>query len=92
MHGPKALHTAQLRALHASAARQLPRFSQLDPARRTQEIARATGLDLRVLERAQADKARNRGLLAADLELMETARRRLDAREPAASPTPSSAL
>ncbi len=45
MHGPKALHTAQLRALHASAARQLPRFSQLDPARRTQEIARATGLD-----------------------------------------------
>jgi hypothetical protein len=60
MHGPKALHTAQLRALHASAARQLPRFSQLDPARRTQEIARATGLDARVLERAQADKARNR--------------------------------
>lgn len=91
MHGPKALHAAQLRALHASAARQLPRFSQLDPARRTQEIARATGLDAHVLERAQADRARNRGALAADLELIETARRRLDAREPAASPTPSSA-
>lgn len=91
MHGPKALHAAQLRALHASAARQLPRFSQLDPARRTQEIARATGLDAQVLERAQADRARNRGALAADLELIETARRRLDAREPAASPAPSSA-
>ena len=82
MHGPKALHAAQLRALHASAARQLPRYSQLEPARRTAEIARATGLDVRALERAQADRQRNRGLLAADLELLETARRRLDAREP----------
>lgn len=94
MHGPKALHAAQLRALHASAARQLPRFSQLEPARRTREIARATGLDAQLLERAQADRARNRGVLAADLELIETARRRLDAREPlppAVSSTPSSA-
>lgn len=91
MHGPKALHAAQLRALHASAARQLPRFSQLVPAQRTTEIARATGLDVRALERAQADKQRNRGLLAADLELLETARRRLDAREPVPSPVSSSA-
>lgn len=91
MHGPKALHAAQLRALHASAARQLPRFSQLIPAQRTSEIARATGLDARALERAQADRARTRGLLAADLELLETARRRLDAREPAAPPVSSDA-
>jgi hypothetical protein len=98
MHGPKALHAAQLRALHESAARQLPRFSQLEPARRTAEIARITGLDARALDRAQADRARNPAVLAADLELIETARRRLDAREPvpppvssAASPTPSSA-
>ena len=84
MHGPKALHTAQLRALHASAARQLPRYSQLDALRRTAGIARATGLDARALERAQDDKARNPAVLAADLELLETARRRLDAREPAA--------
>ncbi|SDN34433.1 DUF4350 domain-containing protein [Polaromonas sp. JS666] len=91
MHGPKALHTAQLRALHASAARQLPRFSQLEPARRTAEIARATGLDVRALEHAQADRARNRGALAADLELLETARRRLDAREPVPPPVSSAA-
>jgi hypothetical protein len=88
MHGPKALHAAQLRALHESAARQLPRFSQLEPARRTAEIARITGLDARALERAQADRARNPAVLAADLELIETARRRLDAREPAL-PAPS---
>jgi hypothetical protein len=94
MHGPKALHAAQLRALHASAARQLPRFPQLDPLRRTAGIARATGLDARALERAQDDKARNPAVLAADLELLETARRRLDAREPAAPPvsSPSSAI
>ncbi|EJL76801.1 hypothetical protein PMI15_04874 [Polaromonas sp. CF318] len=91
MHGPKALHAAQLRALHASAARQLPRFSQLEPARRTHEIARATGLDAQLLERAQADRARNRGTLAADLELLETARRRLDAREPVPPPVSSTA-
>lgn len=101
-HGPKALHAAQLRALHESAARQLVRFSQLEPARRSAEIARATGLDARALDHAQADKPRNPAVLAADLELIETARRRLDAREPlaapasasvssAASPTPSSA-
>lgn len=91
MHGPKALHTAQLRALHESAARQLPRFSQLDPLRRTAGIARATGLDARALERAQDDKPRNPAVLAADLELLETARRRLDAREPAAPPASSAA-
>ena len=91
MHGPKALHAAQLRALHASAARQVPRFSQLAPAQRTQEIARATGLDTLALERAQADRSRNRGVLAADLELLETARRRLDAREPVNTPVSSAA-
>jgi hypothetical protein len=98
MHGPKALHAAQLRALHASAARQLPRFSQLDALRRTSGIARATGLDARARERAQDDHARNPAVLAADLELLETARRRLDAREAvpltvssSASSTPSSA-
>jgi len=91
MHGPKALHTAQLRALHASAARQVPRFSQLAPAQRTQEMARATGLDALALERAQADRSRNRGVLAADLELLETARRRLDAREPVNTPVSSAA-
>lgn len=91
MHGPKALHTAQLRALHASAARQLPRFSQLEPGRRTREIASATGLDAQLLERAQADRARNRAALAADLELLETARRRLDAREPVPPPASSTA-
>ena len=87
MHGPKALHAAQLRALHAAAARQLPRFLQLDALGRTAGIARATGLDARALERAQDDKARNPAVLAADLELLETARRRLEAREPAASPS-----
>jgi hypothetical protein len=89
-HGPAALHTAQLRALHESAVRQLVRFSQLDPARRNAEIARATGLDARALDRAQADKPRNPAVLAADLELIETARRRLEAREPAAAPAPAS--
>ena len=97
MHGPQALHAAQLRALDASAARQLSLSSQLDPVRRIRDIARATGLDAPALERAQAHKSRNPAVLAADLELIETARRRLDAREhvpppasPAASPPPSS--
>lgn len=86
MHGPKALHTAQLRALHESATRQLRRFSQLDPKQRTVEIARATGLDALLLERAQAVRSRNPGVLAADLELIETARRRLDATGPDTRP------
>lgn len=89
MHGSQALHLAQLRALHESATRHLRRFAQLGATARTTEIARATGLDANALARAQAERQRNPRVMAADLELMETARRRLDAAQPPLQREPS---
>ena len=83
MHGADALHAAQLRALQECARRQVHRYIQLDPAARAASIARATGLDAAALERAMSTHKRSTGTTAADLELLETARRRLDAATPA---------
>ena len=89
-HGPAALHVAQLRALREAATAQLPRFGQMSVSQQTAEIARVTGLEADALKRAQADRARNPKALAADLQLLETARRRLNASQAAArTPSPS---
>ena len=85
MHGADALHTAQLRALQECARRQVHRYVQLNPAARAASIARATGLDAAALERAMATRKRSTGTMALDLELLETARRRLDAAAPVAA-------
>ncbi|MEJ8855063.1 DUF4350 domain-containing protein [Variovorax robiniae] len=79
MHGGDALHAAQVRALDESASRHLRRHAQGDAGQRTAAIAQATGLDARALSQAMALGKRGPGALAADLELLETARRRLDA-------------
>jgi len=89
MHGGEALHAAQLRALDESARRHLRRHAQGDAGQRSAAIAQATGLDARALSQAMALRKRGPGALAADLELLETARRRLDANAiPQASTSP----
>ncbi|WP_213959736.1 MULTISPECIES: DUF4350 domain-containing protein [unclassified Variovorax] len=87
MHGGDALHAAQVRALDESARRQLRRHAQGDAGQRTAAIAQATGLDARALSQAMASRKRGPGALAADLELLETARRRLDANAIPHAPT-----
>jgi len=91
-HGGAALHGAQVRALHDCAGRQLRRRSQRTPAERDAAIAAATGIDIAVLQRALDKHTRNPNALAADLELLETARRRLEAMtlQPASSAPSSS--
>ncbi len=78
-HGQDALHKAQVRALHSAASRVVRQYSQLDQAARVAAIAKATGVDEQVLARALATTttARLPGALAADLEVIETARRLL---------------
>jgi len=95
-HGAAALHVAQLRALDESARRQLRGYARRDAAARAAAIAQATGLEPAMLARAM-DEARSRhaGAMAIDLEVLETARRRLDANgpltsRPASSSSPSS--
>jgi len=82
MHGAGALHAAQLRALDECAARQLRRYAPLDASARAAAIARATGLDAAMLVRAMSMRARHPAAMAVDLEVLETARRRLDANGP----------
>lgn len=79
MHGNGALHAAQLRALDESARRHLRRHAGRDPAARAAAIAAATGLAPAVLERAMSVRARRPEAMALDLEVLETARRRLEA-------------
>ncbi|MET3475727.1 DUF4350 domain-containing protein [Variovorax atrisoli] len=89
-HGAAALHVAQLRALDESARRQLRGYVRRDAAARAAAIAQATGLEPAMLARAM-DEARSRhaGAMAIDLEVLETARRRLDANGPF-TPRPAS--
>lgn len=79
MHGAGALHAAQLRALDESAARHLRRYRQLDAAARAGAIAKATGLDAAMLARAMSGRVRRPEAMAVDLEVLETARRRIEA-------------
>jgi hypothetical protein len=79
LQGPDALHTAQLRALDECARRKLRTDAEQDAAARNQLIARLTGLDAFTLTQAQKPGPRKLLLLARDLEVLETARRRLDA-------------
>ncbi len=79
MHGNGALHAAQLRALDETARRHLRRYAQRDAAARAAAIAQATGLEAPVLERAMSARARRPEAMALDLEVLETARRRLEA-------------
>lgn len=90
MHGGDALHAAQLRALNESAGRQLRGYALRDATARAAAIAQATGLEAAMLARAMAARARHPGAMAVDLEVLETARRRLDAHGPfTPSPSPS---
>lgn len=77
--GGAALHAAQVRALNEWAARRLRDGARLDPAGRARAIAAATALPEAALARAMQPGVRAPAELAADLELMETARRRLAA-------------
>jgi hypothetical protein len=89
MHGADALHAAQLRALNESAGRQLRGYARRDAAARAAAIAQATGLEAAMLVRAMGERARHAGAMSVDLEVLETARRRLDAHGPF-MPSPSS--
>ncbi len=90
MHGADALHAAQLRALNESAGRQLRGYARRDAAARAAAIAQATGLEAAMLVRAMGERARHAGAMSVDLEVLETARRRLDAHGPfCASPSSS---
>jgi hypothetical protein len=82
LQGPGALHAAQLRALDECARRKLRLGSGGGASARTQTIARITGLDAFALTQAQKPGPRKPLLLARDLEVLETARRRLDAYQP----------
>lgn len=79
LQGPGALHAAQLRALDECARRKLRTGSDSSATARTATIARITGLDAFALTQAQMPGPRKPLLLARDLEVLETARRRLDA-------------
>ena len=76
--GPDALHTAQLRAFDECARRKLRLDTGHVAWSRTQAIARVTGLDAAALAHAQKPGPRKPMQLTRDLELLETARRRLD--------------
>ncbi|MET3497141.1 DUF4350 domain-containing protein [Variovorax boronicumulans] len=82
MHGSGALHEAQLRALNESAGRHLRRYRDLAPPARAAAIAQATGLAAAMLTRAMSARARAPEAMAVDLEVLETARRRLEANGP----------
>jgi hypothetical protein len=79
MHGNGALHAAQLRALDEAARRHLRQHAQRDATARAQAIAKATGIDAARLSRAMAVRERGPDAMALDLEVLEQARRRLDA-------------
>lgn len=76
--GADALHAAQVRALDDTAQGHLPDYARLNRSARAQAIARATGLDANNLARALDRKLkRSDRELPPTLELLETARRRL---------------
>ena len=87
-HGGETLHAAQLRALQESAARRLHR-AERSPADEAKAMGSATGIDGAALARALQAHPRNPSVLAADLEVLETARRRLDASATDPRPAPS---
>ncbi len=95
-HGPDALYAAQVRALQESAGRHVPGYRRLAGAARVQALAQATGLAARDLEHVLAPRRRTSAALPAELDLLETARRRLaetyrspstHPKEPYATPT-----
>jgi hypothetical protein len=73
----RALHGAQLRALHEVAAPRVRRWAQLDVNARARALAVLTGLPTDTLARAMTGGARNAARLEADLCHLETAVRRL---------------
>ncbi len=75
-HGGAALRAAQQRALHEAAAARLAGYQMLDAPARAHLLARHTGLDAAALAQACGPAAGARAL-ATDLQLLETARRRL---------------
>jgi hypothetical protein len=86
-HGMATLHGAQVRALHETAGRHIRGYARMDAFRRAQALAEATGVDTHVIARALRTTTRQSAELPADLEVLETVRRRLG---PAAPPPPSS--
>ncbi|MES2939771.1 MAG: DUF4350 domain-containing protein [Pseudomonadota bacterium] len=78
-HGDGALHAAQVRALQEAALRQLRGFARMTADGRAQALAAATGLDARALARALEPHRRGAAELSADLYLLESARRRIEA-------------
>lgn len=74
---PDALLAAQQRALHEAAARALPRYARLATPARAQAVADATGLALPDLSAALTARFCTRAELPQRLQVLETARRRL---------------
>lgn len=75
---PAALHAAQVRALHETAAPRLRGYTHQSRAERAAALARATGLDEQALAHALDTRpARPPAHLATTLNLLESARRRL---------------
>lgn len=76
-HGAGPLHAAQVRALAQAVVKHLrPRASD-DTPQRMAMLAHAVGLDADALAQAHGRLVRKPASMAADLELLETARRRL---------------
>jgi len=87
--GPAALHAAQVRALRDMARRRLPGFDRLGRADAAAAIAKATGLRASELQQALQPLASGAPLATVNLELLELARRRLEASFQATpAPTP----
>jgi hypothetical protein len=78
---PQALHSAQLKALHETAVDHLPGYAAADARTRAAKLAAATGMAQAALEDAMLP-ARETRPLAARIQLMETARRRLVSAHP----------
>jgi hypothetical protein len=89
-HGAAALHAAQVRALHETAARHVRHYAQLDAFKRAQALADATGVERQAIARALLPGARRAADLPAQLDILETVRRRLGAASKPSSDHPSS--
>ena len=88
-HGPAALHAAQVRALREMARRRLPGFERLGRVEAAEAIGKATGLRASDLQQALQPLKPGAPLAAGHLELLELARRRLEASFQATpAPTP----
>lgn len=89
--GGSALRSAQQRALQEAAARHLPGWDSLDEPARVALMARRTGLDPVALAGACGPPAAaSHRRLGTDLQVLETARRRLLARASPDIPAPPS--